>query len=54
MSTAAIEVGDELDAFITGTLVGCISAGKDEVLKPMEKLDVVVKTEPDFISLPLL
>ncbi len=33
MSTAEVEIGGDMYAFITGTLVGCIAAGKDEVIK---------------------
>lgn len=33
MSTAEVEIGDDMNAFITGTLVGCIAVGKDEVIK---------------------
>lgn len=33
MSTAEVEIGDDMEGFITGTLIGCLAAGRDEVVK---------------------
>lgn len=39
MSTAEVEIGAEMDAFIKGTLIGCMSAGKDEVIKTNQRIE---------------